>query len=172
MPPGAMAANYVIILAAGDSTRMKSEQSKVMHTICGRPMLEYVLETARSLKPKKICLVIGHDRQSILHYLKGRKGLVFAHQKERRGTAHAAQVGLKALGNPRGRVMILSGDVPLLRVASLRKLQHLGEKHPLSLLTAVLPNPAGYGRILRNLQGEIEGIVEEKKCQHLATADQ
>ncbi len=164
MPPRTMSPNYVIILAAGDATRLKSKRSKVMHPICGRPMVDYVLEAAFSLRPKRVALVLGHDRETVLAHLKGKKGLIFAHQRERLGTGHAAHVGLKALGVGNGRVLILSGDVPLLTGTTLKKLQHLGGTTPLALLTAVLPNPRGYGRIMRNLEGEIEGIVEEKNA--------
>ncbi|HCU24955.1 MAG TPA: UDP-N-acetylglucosamine diphosphorylase/glucosamine-1-phosphate N-acetyltransferase [Deltaproteobacteria bacterium] len=155
---------HVIVLAAGNSTRLKSRTSKIMHPLCGRPMIDGVLTVARSLRPQKISVVLGNDRETVIAHLRGQKGLVFAHQKERLGTAHAVQVGLKALGKISGPVLILSGDVPLLRSETLRHLLRLGTARPLSLVTAVLPEPFGYGRILRDAVGNIQAIVEEKNA--------
>ncbi|MFO1463730.1 MAG: bifunctional UDP-N-acetylglucosamine diphosphorylase/glucosamine-1-phosphate N-acetyltransferase GlmU [bacterium] len=154
----------MIVLAAGNSTRLKSRLTKVMHPLCGRPLLDYVLATARALRPKRIAVVLGNDRERVLEHLKGQKGLIFAHQKERRGTAHAAQVGLKALGQAQGHVVILSGDVPLLKPETLKRLLRLGAARPLSLVTAVVADPFGYGRILRDGAGRVQGIVEEKNA--------
>lgn len=154
----------VIVLAAGNSTRLKSRLTKVLHPLCGRPLIDYVLDTAQSVQPRKIAVVLGNDRDKVEARLRGRKGLVFAQQKERRGTAHAVQVGLKALGNFSGHVLILSGDVPLLRPETLKRLLRLGAARPLSLVTSVVANPFGYGRILRDGEGRIYGIVEEKNA--------
>ena len=155
---------HIIVLAAGNSTRLKSNLTKVMHPIAGRPMIDYVLQVARDLKPEKICMVLGMDREKIVNHLRGQRDLVFAHQKERLGTAHAVQTGLKALGNISGEVVILSGDVPRLRFKTLKDLPQVSSTAPLALLTAVLPNPQGYGRILRDSHGQIFGIVEEKNA--------
>ncbi|MCC6274182.1 MAG: NTP transferase domain-containing protein, partial [Deltaproteobacteria bacterium] len=154
----------VIVLAAGNSTRLKSRLTKVLHPLCGRPLIDYVLDTAQSVQPRKIAVVLGNDRDKVEARLRGRKGLVFAHQKERRGTAHAVQVGLKALGSFSGHVLILSGDVPLLRPETLKRLLRLGAARPLSLVTSAVANPFGYGRILRDGEGRIYGIVEEKNA--------
>lgn len=159
-----MAAPHIIVLAAGDSTRLKSQVTKVMHPLCGRPMIDYVLEAAYSLKPRKIAVVVGNDRTSVLDHLKGRRGLVFAHQKQRLGTAHAVQTGLDALGVSRGEIIILSGDVPLLQSDTLKSLCRIKEWAPLAFLTAVLPDPTGYGRVVRDFQGKVIGIVEEKNA--------
>ncbi|MCE9624110.1 MAG: NTP transferase domain-containing protein [Deltaproteobacteria bacterium] len=158
----------IIVLAAGNSTRLKSQLTKVLHPICGRPLIDYVLETARSVRPRKISVVLGNDREKVQAHLQAQKGaakdLSFAHQKERRGTAQATQVGLKALGKISGHVLILSGDVPLLRPETLKRLLRLGAARPLSLVTAVLAAPFGYGRIMRDLEGRVCGIVEEKNA--------
>lgn len=159
-----MAAPHIIVLAAGDSTRLKSQVTKVMHPLCGRPMIDYVLEAAYSLKPRKIAVVVGNDRTSVLDHLKGRRGLIFAHQKQRLGTAHAVQTGLDALGVSRGEIIILSGDVPLLQSDTLKSLCRIKEWAPLAFLTAVLPDPTGYGRVVRDFQGKVIGIVEEKNA--------
>lgn len=154
----------IIVLAAGNSTRLKSKLTKVLHPLCGKLLIEYVLDLAQSAQPRKIAVVLGNDREKVAERICGRKGLILAHQKERRGTAHAVQVGLKALGKVSGHVLILSGDVPLLRPETLKRLLRLGAARPLSLVTAVLPDPFGYGRILRNAEGRIYGIVEEKNA--------
>ncbi len=163
-----MSSLNIIVLAAGNSTRLKSEKTKVLHPICGRPMLDYVLAAAKSLKPKSIALVLGHGRESVVEHLKvqgaHKNFLKLAHQKERRGTAHAAMTGLKALGSISGRVLILSGDVPLIETATLRALLRITGKKALGLVTALLPDPQHYGRILRDETGRIYGIVEEKNA--------
>lgn len=155
---------HVIILAAGDSTRLKSRLSKVLHPLCGRPMLDYVLSAARSLKPKKIAMVVGRGREKIQERYEGNRGLVFAYQSQRLGTAHAVQVGYRALGNPGGNVLILSGDVPLITPRTLKSLQRHGREKSLSFLSAILPDPTGYGRVVRDSKGRVSGIVEEKNC--------
>jgi bifunctional UDP-N-acetylglucosamine pyrophosphorylase/glucosamine-1-phosphate N-acetyltransferase len=154
----------VVVMAAGNSTRLKSPLTKVLHPIGGRPMLDSVLAAARSLRPQKIVLVLGNDRERVSEYLKGQRGLHLAHQKVRLGTAHAVQTGLQALREARGDVLILSGDVPLIRAQTLKSLRKQRGNAPLALLTAVLPNPYGYGRVLRDRAGRVFGIVEEKNA--------
>lgn len=164
-----MSSLSIIVLAAGNSTRLKSARSKVLHPVAGRPMIEYVLQTARFLKPSKIALVVGHDRQTVQAYLQEEPGLIFAHQKTRLGTAHAAEVGLKALEKSKGSalsawVMVLNGDAPLLQPQTLKHLLKKSAKSSLGILTAHLADPSGYGRIIRNAAGEITAIVEEKNA--------
>ncbi len=154
----------VIVLAAGESTRLKSKTSKLLHPLCGRPLISYVMDTALALKPSKVCLVVGHQRENIEKLFSDSSQVVFAHQTERLGTGHAATIGLKALGNPQGSVLILNGDVPLLSVQTLKSLIRKARRSALSLATAVLPDPFGYGRILRDAHGDLQGIVEEKNA--------
>ncbi|HEX5033620.1 MAG TPA: NTP transferase domain-containing protein, partial [bacterium] len=116
----------IIIMAAGNSTRLKSRLTKVMQPLCGLPLIDHILRTARSLRPQKIALVVGNHKEALIDHLRGQKDLIFAHQKERRGTAHAAQIGLKALGKVSGPILVLSGDVPLLKNETLRRLLRLG----------------------------------------------
>jgi bifunctional UDP-N-acetylglucosamine pyrophosphorylase/glucosamine-1-phosphate N-acetyltransferase len=97
-------------------------------------------------------------------HLSGEKGLIFAHQKERLGTAHATQVGLKALGKASGKVLILNGDVPLITTKTLKSLVRKSHKASLNFLTAVLPDPMGYGRVVREQDGGVTGIIEEKNA--------
>ncbi|HKY61794.1 MAG TPA: bifunctional UDP-N-acetylglucosamine diphosphorylase/glucosamine-1-phosphate N-acetyltransferase GlmU [bacterium] len=151
-------------MAAGNSTRLKSRLTKVMQPLCGLPLIDHILRTARSLRPQKIALVVGNHKEALIDHLRGQKDLIFAHQKERRGTAHAAQIGLKALGRVSGPILVLSGDVPLLKIETLKRLLRLGAARPLSLVTAVLADPFGYGRLLRDGEGRVYGIVEEKNA--------
>jgi bifunctional UDP-N-acetylglucosamine pyrophosphorylase/glucosamine-1-phosphate N-acetyltransferase len=155
---------HVIILAAGVSTRLKSRLSKVLHPLCGRPLIDYVLSAAQSLKPQKIAMVVGRGREKIQERYEGSRGMIFAYQSQRLGTAHAVQVGYRALGNPGGNVLILSGDVPLIIPRTLKSLQRHGQKASLSFLSAILPDPTGYGRVVRDSKGRVSGIVEEKNC--------
>ncbi|MCB1215423.1 MAG: bifunctional UDP-N-acetylglucosamine diphosphorylase/glucosamine-1-phosphate N-acetyltransferase GlmU [Deltaproteobacteria bacterium] len=157
---------YIIVLAAGNSTRLKSETTKVLHPILGRPMIGLLLETLRTLKPKKIALVLGHQKEAVQAYLGMTPDLVFAHQSQRFGTGHAALVGLKALKHQakvkRGKVLIVNGDGPLLTKKTLTRL--LKSRAPLSLLSTKLKDPFGYGRLLRGTKKEVFGIVEEKNA--------
>ena len=159
-----MAHVSVIILAAGNSTRFKSQTPKVLHPICGRPMIDYVLGVAKSLKPQKMVVVLGFGADAVKKYLGPIKGVRFALQSQRLGTGHAVQVGLKALGKLGGEVVILNGDVPLLREATLKQFMRVPMPGPLSLMTALLPNPMGYGRILRDELGQVVGIVEQNNA--------
>jgi bifunctional UDP-N-acetylglucosamine pyrophosphorylase/glucosamine-1-phosphate N-acetyltransferase len=159
-----MASLSIIILAAGNGVRLKSQIPKVMHPIGGRPMIDYVLQVARKLKPKKIAIVLGYGAPEIRAHLGRNKGVYFAHQAKRLGTAHAAQVGLKALGKVSGEVLILNGDVPLLQVETLKQFLQIKNPGSVSMVTALLPNPTGYGRILRDEMGEVLGIVEENNA--------
>ncbi len=160
-----MKALHIIVMAAGNSTRLKSPRSKILHSICGRPMIDYVLDAAQALRPKETLLVLGNDREKVKDHLKGRRGLKFVHQKERRGTAHAVQTALGRLKKAsRGTILILSGDVPMLRPQTLRTLLKAQGGQGLALLTAIHPNPYGYGRILRDREGRVYGVIEEKNA--------
>ena len=154
----------IIILAAGNSTRLKSRLTKVLHPIAGLPMIDYVLKASRALRPQEIVLVLGNDREKIIEHLKDQKDLSYAHQQERLGTAHATQIALQKLKMKQGQVLILSGDVPGLRVSTLKRLLKFQPQSPLALVTAVLSEPYGYGRILRDAAGDFYGIVEEKNA--------
>ncbi len=151
----------VVILAAGEATRFKSKINKVMHPLCGRPMIDYVVDLARSMKPKKICIVVGNDKERLQEHFKGQKEILFAHQKERLGTAHAVQVGLQTLKPQGGKILILNGDVPLLQKNTLQELLKKSNVSPLVLLTAIATQPYGYGRIIRDAEGKLVDIIEE-----------
>jgi len=152
----------VIILAAGKSTRMKSDIPKVLHAICKRPMIEYVLDLVRDLKPNKSIAVLGHKHQEVRKYL--REGIKAVIQKKLLGTADAVKAAMPLLKSFRGTVLVLYADNPLLKKETISKLlkYHAENKIDATLLTAQLDKPAGYGRILRDKYSSICGIVEEK----------
>ncbi len=152
----------VIILAAGKSTRMKSDTPKVLHPICGRPMLGYVLDLVYSLKIKNVIAVLGHKHEDVRKLLK--PGIKVVIQKRLAGTADAVKMAMPALKNFKGTVLVLYADNPLLKKETIRKLLYYHIKNNLdaTLLTANVDKPAGYGRILRDKYASIYGIVEEK----------
>jgi len=157
----------VIILAAGKSTRMKSETPKVLHSLCGRPMLGYVLDLVASLKPKQVVAVLGFKQELVRKAIP--KGVKVSIQKKLIGTADAVKTGLAALKGFKGTVLILYGDNPLLKKDSLKKLldYHIENNVDATLLTAQLKKPSGYGRIIRDKVFSICGIVEEKDADEL-----
>jgi len=158
-----MADIHVVILAAGQGTRMKSTQPKVLHTIAGRSLLEHVLRTADSLHPSSVTIVVGHRADAIRDKLVGRQNLRFVLQEPQLGTAHALQQTEPALSGQTGTVVLLSGDVPLLSRSTLRRLTdlHRGAKAAATVVTATVERPYGYGRIVRS-GGRIVRIVEER----------
>jgi bifunctional UDP-N-acetylglucosamine pyrophosphorylase/glucosamine-1-phosphate N-acetyltransferase len=149
-----------IILAAGKGTRMRSEQPKVLHKIAGKPLLRHVYDMSCGLENNRILIVYGHGAERVLDTLKDIDAGWFE-QKQQLGTGHAVQqVGDQI--REHDNVLILYGDVPLLKKSTVEKLlANVGEKS-LGLLTVMLDNPKGYGRIVRNEQGAVTKIVEEK----------
>ena len=153
-----------IILAAGKGTRMKSELVKVLHPILGLPLLSYPIELSLSgIKAEKTIVVVGHQADRIQERFKDLK-IDFALQKEQLGTGHAVLQAIPFLHEFSGTVLILCGDVPLVKVETLRSFidTYKENESTLSVLTAVVEEPFGYGRILRNSEGWLEKIVEEK----------
>jgi UDP-N-acetylglucosamine diphosphorylase/glucosamine-1-phosphate N-acetyltransferase len=153
----------VVILAAGRGTRMKSDMAKVLHPVCGRPMLAYPVDTARTLGGRKIVVVVGHQAGLVSEAFGG-KGLVFVEQREQRGTAHAILQTRAEFRDYQGTIIILCGDVPLLRPATVEALLdlHVSEKAAVTVLTTILDDPYGYGRIVKGKGGEVIRIVEER----------
>ncbi len=156
-------AHAVVILAAGLGTRMKSRLPKVLHPLLGRPMLLYSLEAALATRPEKGVVVLGHGRQEVEKALSGYPVEV-AHQEAQLGTAHALSMAEPFLQGFSGPILVLQGDTPLLRPRTLlRLLEALEAGAGMALLTMELPDPTGYGRILR--QGEeVLANVEEKEA--------
>jgi len=154
---------HVVVLAAGQGTRMKSSLPKVLHPIAGRPMIERVLETANSLSPSTITLIVGHKADKVRDKLVNRQNLTFALQEPQLGTAHALQQAEPALAGRAGSLILLSGDVPLLSPNTLKRLleTHRGSGASATVVTATVDRPYGYGRIVRS-RGRITRIVEER----------
>ncbi|MCA8938922.1 MAG: NTP transferase domain-containing protein, partial [Planctomycetes bacterium] len=161
-----MAGLKVIILAAGKSTRMKSDTPKVLHEVAGKPILRYVLEQAQSLDPKAVVAVVGHQSERVRSAFNKDPNLSFVEQSEQLGTAHAVQQAHEHLKGFDGDVLVLCGDVPLLGHDTLRRFyeEFLHQGVEASVLTAYYENPTGYGRIIRDGAGRFTQIVEEKDC--------
>jgi len=151
-----------IILAAGRGTRMSSEIPKVLHKVCGKPVLEYVLDIAKNLRSLTTYVVIGHGAQKVKDVLG--QGVSFVQQEQLLGTADAVKRCAPYLKNYRGDVLVLCGDTPLLSkgivAATIRK--HRLSKASATVLTATIDNPHGYGRIVRSASGDITAIREQK----------
>ncbi|HEY1684977.1 MAG TPA: NTP transferase domain-containing protein [Tepidisphaeraceae bacterium] len=152
-----------IILAAGRSTRMKSALPKVLHEICGRPMLDYVLTACFDAGCEKVMVVVGHGKEEVMSAFAHEKRIVWVEQAEQLGTGHAARMCQSHLLNQSGDVFILTGDGPLIRGQVLRTLlnAHREEHAAGSMATAMLDNPFGYGRVVRDAEGNFIEIVEE-----------
>jgi bifunctional UDP-N-acetylglucosamine pyrophosphorylase/glucosamine-1-phosphate N-acetyltransferase len=154
---------HVIILAAGQGTRMKSALPKVLHAIAGKPMLGHVIDAADALGAEAIHVVVGHGSDAVRRWADthdAAHALHWALQSEQKGTAHAVQQAMPQI--PDGaQVLVLYGDVPLVSATTLRELVAAGGK-TLALATVELEQPQGYGRIVRNRQRDVTGIVEEK----------
>ena len=149
----------VVILAAGQGTRMRSALPKVLHPVAGKPMLGHVIDTARQLQPQRIHVVIGHGADTVRERLAA-DDLSFVMQREQLGTGHAVAQAAPALSAE--RVLILYGDVPLIEVGTLRRLLQKVDDQHLALLTVELGDPTGYGRIVRDAAGAVSAIVEHK----------
>jgi bifunctional UDP-N-acetylglucosamine pyrophosphorylase/glucosamine-1-phosphate N-acetyltransferase len=158
---------HVVILAAGKGTRMKSARSKVLHRVAGQPMIEHVLSAAAALSPRTTTVVVGHQAESLKTALGGHPGLTFVVQEPQLGTAHALLTTESALRGQAGTLVLLSGDVPLLTANTLKILldTHTSTNAAATVVTAVVENPHGYGRIVRGSAEsgqQIARIVEEK----------
>ena len=153
----------VILLAAGQGTRMKSDLPKVLHPLGGKALFLHVLETARRLDPRILAMIVGHGAPAVQKAYPS-IGVTWVIQQHQLGTGHAVLSAKEAYKGFTGEVLILSGDVPLIREQTLRSMleRHRSRRAALTLLTAQLDAAKGYGRILRDGRGAIRGIVEEK----------
>ncbi len=155
-----------IILAAGKSTRMKSRRPKVLHEICGKPMLDFVLQACFEVGCERVWVVVGHGKDEVLAQFGDDPRISWVEQTEQLGTGHAARMCEKQLKDHRGDVFILAGDGPLIRAEVLQTLlrAHRDERAAASMATAVLDDPTGYGRIIRDAAGQFVEIVEQIDC--------
>jgi len=155
---------WTIILAAGRGKRMKSDLAKVLHPVCGVPMLTHVVRTARLARSGRIVVVIGHQADRIREQFEGENILLFAEQREQLGTGHAVLQAREAFRGYGGTVAILCGDVPLIRPETVRTLfeRHCEEGATVTVLTTIPADPSGYGRVVKADDGAVLRIVEEK----------
>jgi bifunctional UDP-N-acetylglucosamine pyrophosphorylase/glucosamine-1-phosphate N-acetyltransferase len=155
-----------IILAAGKSTRMKSNKSKVLHEVCGKPMLDYVLRACYDAGVSRVMVVVGHAKEQVMDRFADDKRIVWVEQTEQLGTGHAAKMCADELKKHPGDVFILTGDGPMIRSEILRTLRdaHHADHAAASMATAVMDEPFGYGRIIRDDKGEFVDIIEEVDC--------
>jgi bifunctional UDP-N-acetylglucosamine pyrophosphorylase/glucosamine-1-phosphate N-acetyltransferase len=152
---------HIVILAAGEGTRMKSKVPKMLQTVGGRPMLAHLLDTAMSLEPAQVHVVVGSGADEVMAACDG-YDVNWVQQQERLGTGHAVIQAMPAIPDE-ARVLVLLGDHPLIPAAVLRAMTS-GVEHPLSLLTMELEDPTGYGRVLRDPGGNIIGVVEHHEA--------
>ncbi len=166
-----------VILAAGKGTRMKSDLVKVLHLLNGRPLLAYSLDIARAVGSEKTVVVIGHQAELIRERFR-REAVTFVEQGEQLGTGHAVLQAKGHLEGYRGAVLILCGDVPCLKVSTVKRLiaRHFEEKTAVTVMSIVLDDPGSYGRIVKAENGEVLKIVEardaspdEKKIREINT---
>lgn len=150
---------HVVILAAGEGKRMKSALPKVLQKVAGKPMLGHVVDAARELRPAAIHIVYGHGGDAVREAFADQPDLQWAEQRERLGTGHAVRQAMRQVPQD-ARVLVLYGDVPLIRADTLR--QMLDVPGRLTVLVADLEDPGGYGRVLRNAEGNVARIIEEK----------
>ncbi|WP_037910448.1 bifunctional UDP-N-acetylglucosamine diphosphorylase/glucosamine-1-phosphate N-acetyltransferase GlmU [Actinacidiphila yeochonensis] len=159
----------VVILAAGEGTRMRSATPKILHAICGRTLVGHAVAAARALRPEHLVVVVGHARERVTEHLAGvDAGVVAAVQDRQLGTGHAVRAALGELARrgavPEGTVVVTYGDVPLLTAGTLEALTaaHHEAGNAMTVLTAQVPDPTGYGRIVRGPDGQVDAIVEQK----------
>ncbi len=155
-----------IILAAGKSTRMKSRRPKVLHEVCGKPMLAFVLDACYGVGCDRVLVVVGHGKDEVVDQFGHDSRITWVEQTEQLGTGHAARMCESYLRQQHGDVFILAGDGPLIRAEVLRTLHHAhrDEHAAASMATAVLDDPTGYGRVVRDGQGQFMEIVEQVDC--------
>lgn len=163
---------HAVVLAAGQGTRMKSKLYKVLHPVCGKPMVQHVVDTLASMQVEDVVVVVGHGADAVRSTLGDR--VTYAMQSEQLGTAHAVQQAIPFLLDKQGTTFILYGDTPLLSPDTLSALleYHLQQQAAATVLTAIFEDPTGYGRIVRDEAGEVLRIVEHKDASSTERAIQ
>lgn len=153
---------YAVVLAAGQGTRMKSKLYKVLHPVCGKPMVEHVVDHIQSLNVSRTVSIVGHGAEKVKEQLGEKSEYVL--QAEQLGTAHAVQQAESLIGDLEGTTIVICGDTPLIRPETMKALleHHQQQNAKATILTAIAENPTGYGRILRDENGHVAQIVEQK----------
>jgi bifunctional UDP-N-acetylglucosamine pyrophosphorylase / glucosamine-1-phosphate N-acetyltransferase len=167
--PASVGPVTAIVLAAGEGTRMRSATPKVLHRIAGRTLVEHAVRAAAGLAPQHLVTVVGHGRAAVAEHLASvgaalRREVRVAVQEQQKGTGHAVACGLAELPeNLAGTVVVSYGDAPLLTSETLRALvvEHTERAQAVTVLTAIVPDPTGYGRIVRDADGAVTAIVEQ-----------
>lgn len=157
-----MTNRFAVILAAGQGTRMKSKLYKVLHPVCGKPMVEHVVDNISKLQINKTVTVVGFGAEMVKEHLEGKSDFVI--QEEQLGTAHAVMQAKDILQGQKGTTLVICGDTPLIKAETMSALmkQHEETGAKATVLTAYAEDPTGYGRIIRNSAGDVERIVEHK----------
>lgn len=155
-----------LVMAAGRSTRMVTEMPKVLHEVCGRPMLAYVVDACRAAGISRVHCIVGYRKDDVINTFADEKDVSFVEQKEQKGTGHAVMCCREALADFDGDIVIIAGDMPLVRSETLELLikTHKSQNSAVTLATALLDDPTSYGRIIRDSYGNLEGIIEEADC--------
>ncbi|MEN8231885.1 MAG: sugar phosphate nucleotidyltransferase [Thermodesulfobacteriota bacterium] len=158
-----------LVLAAGLGTRMKSSRAKVLHEVLSKPMILHVMDTIKALDLDRTYIIVGHQKEKVAELVRGYQAECIVQEKQL-GTGHAVLCAEKELQEMGGTVLILSGDVPLIKAETLKAMlaEHAQNNSTLTLMTIELADPTNYGRIIRDEKDKILGIIEEKD----ATADQ
>jgi len=156
----------IIILAAGKGSRMNSSLPKVLHTLQGAALIDHVLDESQILNPIETILVVGFKKEQVILHTRERSNIKYATQIEQLGTGHAVLQTEELLKNKNGHILILYGDVPNIKASTLRPIiaDHIINNRDLTLITAEIDDPTGYGRIIRDKNGNLLKIVEEKDC--------
>jgi len=157
-----MSQRYAIVLAAGQGTRMKSKLYKVLHRVCGKPMVQHVVDNLKRLQVDRILVVVGHGAEAVKQQLGS--DIEYAMQEQQLGTGHAVLQASPYLKGQEGTTLVLSGDEPLISAETLEALieEHEKKQAAATILTRIMDNPTGYGRIVRGGDGSVERIVEQK----------
>lgn len=153
---------YTLILAAGEGKRMMSDTSKVLHKICNKPLIDYVIKAADQVTDQMPIVIVGHKKQQVMEHLAGR--VMFAFQDEQLGTGHAVLQAKDIFSSRKGLLVIIGGDTPLISGETLKSAvnSHVDSGSCVTVITTMVDNPTGYGRIVKNEFGNIEKIVEQK----------
>lgn len=155
-----------VILAAGKGTRLKTERPKVLHEVCGRPMLAYVIDACRAAGVRDCVIVVGYGKDQVIAAFRDDPYLTFVEQSPQMGTGHAVMVCRAAIQGRFDHLLVLCGDAPLVRTETIQAMleRHLQERAAATLATSLLEDPTGYGRIWRDAEQRLLGIVEHRDC--------